>query len=163
MWWWPKNRFLLYSTERWIHLTSCTYYLYTMDYNNWELWVTSPQDKFQVLIPCAMTMFMCIRRNRAQCVPSTHSGDSPWHRPAVAVWPWARCWSWWRYRGAGGPRCSACWGPAPQDCTGRGAAAPSPTPGAPRPRTKLHNSGTEVRMKRSRQAHIMIFEKCHLL
>lgn len=37
--------------------------------------------------------------------PGTHSEGSPWHRPAAAAWPWARCWSWWRYQGAAGPRC----------------------------------------------------------
>lgn len=80
----------------------------------------------------------------------THSGDSPWHQLAGAAWPWGRCWSWWRYRGAGGPRCWGCWGPALPDCTETEATVPSPILGAPPPQTKLHYSETKkkkVQMK----------------
>lgn len=50
-----------------------------------------------------------------------------------------------------------CSGPAPPNCIGTKAAAPSPAPGAPLPQTRFHYSGTVIDRKFTSSVPLMHF------
>lgn len=77
--------------------------------------------------------------DRSKC---THSGDSLWPRLSAEVWPWGRCWSWWRCRVAAVLHCWVCLSPAPPDWRCSTETPQHPAPDAPRLQTEPRCPGT---------------------